>query len=125
MCSLVPGLLGKGLFIDFIFLIENPRSKATWLREVPPIVNEIVGLRLVLGSTSLVLPVSTLGKCPKEQFSWGESFMGQLRRVSWLNPWYTTLPQSVPIAQLWCALLSSEIQVQNNASSSERGEGNV
>lgn len=49
MCSLVPGLLGKGLFIDFIFLIENPRSKATWLRGLPPIVNEIAGLSACVG----------------------------------------------------------------------------
>lgn len=49
MCSLVPGLLGKGLFIDFIFLIENPRSKATWLRGLPPIVNEIAGLGACVG----------------------------------------------------------------------------
>lgn len=49
MCSLVPGLLGKRLFIDLIFLLENPRSKAIWLKGLPPIVNEIVDLSACVG----------------------------------------------------------------------------
>lgn len=116
MCSLVPGLWGKGLFIDFIFLIENPRSKATWLRGVPPIVNEIVGLSACVGLHQPCLASQHLRKVSKGTVQLGK----KLHRAAaaslsayFLIHHYT--PDSVLIAQLWCALLTSEIHVQNSS----------